>query len=434
MPPSELGHDALLAPLTFISVFGYQAQLGYVQANDIAIADEKIVQVDQELKFLLPIKEGDKLYCDVYVHSIRQSFGADIIVTKNIVTNDKGEIVQETYTTLAGRSDEDGEVASTMALREFDSVKVGDQLPEKVIPLTRQDLVNYAGVSGDLNPIHWDDEIAKQVGLDTAIAHGMLTMGLGGGYVTSWVGDPAAVTEYNVRFTAVVPVPNDGVGAEIVFNGRVKSVDPETKSVTIALIGHIRRQEDLRPRRRDSEAGVDGWRSRQTSWGWSTTTPTTSSSAARRFASTPPRSSPTIRRTSTRRPPPNSATRRSSLRRPSLDPGADDAAATSSGRSTSASRPCRSCRSTRSSSIHKPMLAGDKLWGRMEVDIRQRAVRRGHRPVTRNVCPRRERRVVLEAFTTLMGHEGDNSISVKWDPESGQVVRTARRRIGDGAD
>src|SRR5271168_2340085 len=95
-----------------------------------------------------------------------------------------------------------------MPLREFDSVKVGDQLPEKVYPLTRQDLVNYAGVSGDQNPIHWDDEIAKVVGLDTAIAHGMLTMGL---------------------------VPNDGKGAEIVFTGRVKSVDPDSKSVTIAL-------------------------------------------------------------------------------------------------------------------------------------------------------------------------------------------------------
>ena len=103
-----------------------------------------------------------------------------------------------------------------MALREFSSVKVGDELPEKLINLTRADLVNYAGVSGDLNPIHWDDDIAKQVGLDTAIAHGMLTMGLGGGYVSEWVGDPGAVTEYNVRFTAVVPVPNDGVGAEIV--------------------------------------------------------------------------------------------------------------------------------------------------------------------------------------------------------------------------
>lgn len=122
-----------------------------------------------------------------------------------------------------------------MALREFDSVQVGDLLPERVIPLTRQDLVNYAGVSGDLNPIHWDDETAKLVGLDVAIAHGMLTMGLGGGYVTAWVGDPAAVTEFNVRFTAVVPVPNDGKGAEIVFNGRVKSVEPDSKSVTIAL-------------------------------------------------------------------------------------------------------------------------------------------------------------------------------------------------------
>ena len=122
-----------------------------------------------------------------------------------------------------------------MALREFSSVKVGDRLPEKTYPLTRQDLVNYAGVSGDLNPIHWDDETAKLVGLDTAIAHGMLTMGLGGGYVTSWVGDPGAVTEYNVRFSAVVPVPNDGKGAELVFTGRVKSVDQESKTVMIAI-------------------------------------------------------------------------------------------------------------------------------------------------------------------------------------------------------
>jgi acyl dehydratase len=105
---AELGHDALLAPLTFISVFGYQAQLAMFQSNDVAIADEKIVQVDQELRFLRPIKAGDRLYIDTYVHSIRQSFGADIIVTKNIVTNQDGEVVQETYTTLAGRSDGEG--------------------------------------------------------------------------------------------------------------------------------------------------------------------------------------------------------------------------------------------------------------------------------------------------------------------------------------
>ncbi len=106
---AELGHDSLLAPLTFISVFGYQAQSAFFADANIGITDMKIVQVDQVLKFVKPIHAGDKLFCDVYVDSVRQSHGADIIVTKNIVTNDKGDVVQETYTTLAGRSGEEGE-------------------------------------------------------------------------------------------------------------------------------------------------------------------------------------------------------------------------------------------------------------------------------------------------------------------------------------
>jgi acyl dehydratase len=122
-----------------------------------------------------------------------------------------------------------------MARRKFNSVTLGELLPEKTMSLTRQDLINYAGVSGDLNPIHWDDDIARKMGLDGVIAHGMLTIGMGGGYITSWVGDPGAVTEYNVRLTAMVHVPNDGKGIDIVFSGRVKAVEPETKSVTIAL-------------------------------------------------------------------------------------------------------------------------------------------------------------------------------------------------------
>ena len=106
---AELGHDAVLAPLTFISVFGYRAQLAMFHHNNIAITDAKIVQVDQELKFLKPVKAGDRLYCDVHVHSVRQAFGTDIIVTKNVVTNDNGDVVQEAFTTLAGRTGDDGE-------------------------------------------------------------------------------------------------------------------------------------------------------------------------------------------------------------------------------------------------------------------------------------------------------------------------------------
>jgi acyl dehydratase len=106
---AELGYDGLAAPLTFISVFGYQAQSAFFAYANIATDDAQIVQVDQVLKYLKPVQAGDKLYCDVYVHSIRKAHGTDIIVTKNIVTNEAGEVVQETYTTLAGRAGEEGE-------------------------------------------------------------------------------------------------------------------------------------------------------------------------------------------------------------------------------------------------------------------------------------------------------------------------------------
>jgi len=106
---AELGYKALLAPLTFICVFGYKAQSAFFKHANIAVEDAQIVQVDQVLKFQKPIVAGDKLYCDVYVDSVRESHGTQIIVTKNVVTDEAGDIVQETYTTLAGRAGEDGD-------------------------------------------------------------------------------------------------------------------------------------------------------------------------------------------------------------------------------------------------------------------------------------------------------------------------------------
>lgn len=106
---AALGYKGLFPPLTFISVFGYVALRAFFDSADIGITDKQIVQVDQALKFLKPVVAGDTLFCDVYVHEVRQAHGTDIIVTKNVITNQDGEAVQETYTTLAGRSDESGE-------------------------------------------------------------------------------------------------------------------------------------------------------------------------------------------------------------------------------------------------------------------------------------------------------------------------------------
>ncbi|ABG93793.1 3-hydroxyacyl-ACP dehydratase [Rhodococcus sp. ACS1] len=122
-----------------------------------------------------------------------------------------------------------------MALRKFEDVSVGEELPERIVKLTRGDLVNYAGVSGDPNPIHWSDEVVKLAGLDNVIAHGMLTMGLGGGFVTSWLGDPGAVKEYNVRFTSSVYVREDEA-AQVEYTGKVKSLDEESKTAVVAIV------------------------------------------------------------------------------------------------------------------------------------------------------------------------------------------------------
>ncbi len=106
---AELGYPTLPAPLTFISVFGYKAVAAFFEHVNIVTDDAQIVQVDQTLKFLQPIKVGDRLHCDVSIESVRRAHGTDIIMTKQTVTNEAGDVVQETYTTLAGRAGDEGE-------------------------------------------------------------------------------------------------------------------------------------------------------------------------------------------------------------------------------------------------------------------------------------------------------------------------------------
>jgi acyl dehydratase len=103
----------------------------------------------------------------------------------------------------------------------YDEVEVGQSLPSRSFPLTRADLVRYAGASGDFNPIHWNARFATGVGLPDVIAHGMVTMATAARVVTDWIGDPGAVVEYSVRFTKPVVVPDDDIGALLEVDGLV---------------------------------------------------------------------------------------------------------------------------------------------------------------------------------------------------------------------
>ncbi len=107
-------------------------------------------------------------------------------------------------------------------LPRYDGVEVGAALPAQEFALQRSDLVMYAGASGDFNVIHWNERVAKGVGLPSVIAHGMLTMATAGRVVTDWVGDPGAVLEYGVRFSRPVVVEDDDQGATLTVAGVVE--------------------------------------------------------------------------------------------------------------------------------------------------------------------------------------------------------------------
>ncbi|MHA7178833.1 MaoC family dehydratase [Arthrobacter sp. MDB2-24] len=120
------------------------------------------------------------------------------------------------------------------------SLEVGQQIGSTTIGITRQDLVRYAGASGDLNPIHWNQSFAEGVGLPGVIAHGMFTMGAAVQLVTDWSGDPAAVVDYQTRFTKPVIVEDTTAqpgepGAVVEVTGVVGAIDTERSTARIDL-------------------------------------------------------------------------------------------------------------------------------------------------------------------------------------------------------
>ena len=81
----------------------------------------------------------------------------------------------------------------------FDDVTVGDEAPVVTHTLTRGDLVEYAGASGDFNPMHTDEVAAQEAGLRSVFGHGMFSAGILATALTNWVGIGNLV-RYRVRF------------------------------------------------------------------------------------------------------------------------------------------------------------------------------------------------------------------------------------------
>lgn len=272
---AELGYSGLVAPLTFTSAPAMAANRHLFES--VVIGYEMYLQTEEVFEQHRPIVAGDELHIDVELSSVRRIAGRDLITVTNTFTDTAGERVHTLHTTVVGVTTEDvdpairtvaqqvmmhdvnlagidysdeayqkkerptggvrfagGGLTRTPGTPSFDEVQVGDELPVHHARLSRGDLVNYAGVACDANPLHWDENIAKLAGQPDVIAHGMLTMGLGAGFVSAWSGDPGAMTRYAVRLSQPAIV-SASEGADIEFSGRIKSLDPASRSGVIVV-------------------------------------------------------------------------------------------------------------------------------------------------------------------------------------------------------
>ena len=112
----------------------------------------------------------------------------------------------------------------------FEEVSVGDEIPAFSITLEQMMLWQYAGASGDFNPIHVDKEFGEQVGLGGTIAHGLSSMGRMAKTLTDWVEDPGRLKKLKVRFAAPAR-PGD----TLTFKGKVTGKSEEGSSKLVFL-------------------------------------------------------------------------------------------------------------------------------------------------------------------------------------------------------
>ncbi|MFC4374156.1 fused (3R)-hydroxyacyl-ACP dehydratase subunits HadA/HadB [Nocardia halotolerans] len=274
----KLGYDAVIAPPTFASVIGMSATRALLDTVLTEYDLSQVLQTDQVFEIFRPILAGDRISTEIEIESIRQFGGNDFIAVGFKLVNQHDQVAVQGTTTIVARRgvevDPDiveavenismharpatvaGVATDDVLLRrtgpapttpgrefvpvhtvpEFDTVTKGTELPAGSARVTRGDLANYAGVSGDPNPIHFSDRAAELAGLPTVVAHGLLTMGLAAQYLTDWLGDPTAVEKLSVRFSGFVPVPPTAAG-EIQFSAKIKSTDPVRRTATVLLGG-----------------------------------------------------------------------------------------------------------------------------------------------------------------------------------------------------
>ena len=187
------GHPDIPAVPTFAVVLSFRAGQVVYGDPELGLDYSRVVHGEQEFVHHRPIRAGDRLLATARSPPPRPRAATSCSPSRRgHHRGRRARLPGPGHPAVAGhRATTRGPGMSPRV--NLAQVRPGDTLPEVAETIERMDLVRYAGASGDFNPIHWNDEVAKAVGLPGVIAHGMYSMGVAARVVTGWVGDPAAI-------------------------------------------------------------------------------------------------------------------------------------------------------------------------------------------------------------------------------------------------
>lgn len=103
---AELGYSAVVASPTFPAIFAALIQRHFLSNVDLGMDEIQMIQVDQSFRYHRPIVAGDVLRGTMYVESVNERFGADIVTTRSVCTDERGQTVLEATTTMMGRHED----------------------------------------------------------------------------------------------------------------------------------------------------------------------------------------------------------------------------------------------------------------------------------------------------------------------------------------
>ena len=195
-------------PPSFAAVYALFA--GSLSLSSAGIAPSRLIHGEQQFTWTRALRVGETVTSQGQIADVYRKRNLQFVTAEAVVKDEAGEEVCRSRSTILVLPYPKATAENGALTQSSTQLTVGQEVLSLSVTHSKEQIKAYADASGDQNPIHQDDEIARSVGLPGVIAHGMLNYGLLSRAVTDWLGDPRRMRRLSVRFSAMVQ-PGDTV-------------------------------------------------------------------------------------------------------------------------------------------------------------------------------------------------------------------------------